>query len=262
MDFQCLNVQYILDTLVGTLATLAAEEEPFAPRSKLRAAPTRNVENSDSKRLHLVEYASGKSACFMHGNARDVRSDKKVFQEVGNASNKPPRRELRDSPNDRHRVSIVSFKDHIWCFSSLNGQVLVERYPDHHVLKYFWITTGSHVRLVEVAGRLVGARFASGAYQHGGTAAHVSSLRVQGLRNSVWNVQAWNFSNPRKSSRVHIDSGLRCKQHGVPSRLHLRRRLTLLERRSLGMSDGICGMAWVLFPWNQCVRQCEVQKCW
>ena len=29
---------------------------------------------------------------------------------------------------------------------------------------------------------------------------------------------------------------------------------------SLGKSDGICGMAWVSFPWNQCVRQLRSKK--
>ena len=100
-------------------------------------------------------------------------------------------------------------------------------------------------------------------------AAHASSTRVQGFRNSAWNVQA-GMSQIQENylfigTRLrHIDSGLRCKQEVCHHEQHLRHRLTLLEleRSTLGKFDGICGMAWISFPWNQSVRQCEVQKCW
>ena len=36
-----------------------------------------------------------------------------------NVSNEPPRGKLRDSPNDNHRVSVVSFKDEVLSFGVL-----------------------------------------------------------------------------------------------------------------------------------------------
>ena len=59
MEFNITNVEYILDTLVGSLATVAAEGKPLTPRSKFRATP-RKVDNSESNRLHLVGHATGK----------------------------------------------------------------------------------------------------------------------------------------------------------------------------------------------------------
>ena len=73
MEFNFLNVQYILDTLVDSLATLAQKQTFLAPR------------------YQLVENASGKSArvlwlCVTIGNARGVRSDKHNCHEVGESS--------------------------------------------------------------------------------------------------------------------------------------------------------------------------------
>ena len=63
----------------------------FVSRSQRRAAPKRNLERSESNRLHLVENAFGKSArspgsVLRQGNAGDMRSDKTVFHEVGKSS--------------------------------------------------------------------------------------------------------------------------------------------------------------------------------
>ena len=41
-----------------------------------------------------------------------------------NASNGPPRGELRESPNDDHRVSDVSFEDFVYCFVWVSSKTL------------------------------------------------------------------------------------------------------------------------------------------
>ena len=66
-------------------------------------------------------------------------------------------------------------------WASMGGEVY-----ESFCVEVFLEHDGSHVRLVDVAGRLVGARFATGEYQHGGIealAAHVDGAEQVTLRN-------------------------------------------------------------------------------
>ena len=99
MEFNFPNVQYIPDTLVGSLATLLAEgilflqDQNFEPLRK-------GLGNSGSNRMHLVEHVSGESTLFLRlnttfGHTRDVRRDTQVFKKgrkiIGNMVEGQPR---------------------------------------------------------------------------------------------------------------------------------------------------------------------------
>ena len=97
-------MQYILDTLVDSLATPATQGYLWAPRSKVRAIPKRDVDNSESTRLRLVEHASGKIACVpllsvLFGSAIDG-------QIIGYMAEKPPRQEQSRSSAISNSTSI------------------------------------------------------------------------------------------------------------------------------------------------------------